>query len=175
MTRSLFLGLALAVCTLGSIAGAADEQRTALLVLDVELTGDLGGPEFAAQHEERLKAASTKLRESLSSTGLYELVDPAPAQDAIDQLESRHRYLHDCNGCDLDVARQLGADQVLVAWVYRVSGLILTLNYAIHDVASEQTVARKAYDFRGDNDTAWFRAIDYMVRDIKESRSTAPP
>lgn len=140
------------------------------MVLDVEITGDLGGPELAAEHEARLKLASMKLREGLPRTGLYQLVDTAPAQPAIDELKSRHRYLHECNGCDLDIGRQLGADQVLVAWVYRVSTLILTLTYEIHDVATGQIVARKSFDFRGDNDAAWTRAIDYMVRDLKESR-----
>lgn len=142
------------------------------MVLDVEITGDLGGPELATEHEARLKVATAKLHESLSRTGLYRLVDTAPAQATIDQLKSQHRYLHDCSGCDLDVGRQLGADQVLVAWVYRVSGLILTLTYEIHDVASGQIVARKSFDFRGDNDTAWTRAIDYLARDLKESRDS---
>lgn len=170
MTRSLCLGWVLAVCAAVAIA-APDAQRPSLVVLDVEITGDLGGPEFTAEHEARLKLASAKLRESLTRTGMYRLVDTSPAQDTIDQLKSSQRYLHDCNGCDLDVGRQLGADQVLVAWVNRVSGLILTLTYEIHDVASGQIVARKSFDFRGDNDTAWTRAIDYMVRDLKESRS----
>lgn len=150
-------------------ATGASEQRPTLVVLDMELTGDLGGPEFAAEHEARLKLASATLRESLAGTGLYQLVDTAPAADAIDQLKSEHRYLHDCNGCDLDIGRRLGADQVLVAWVYRVSGLILTLTYEIHDVKSGQIAARKSFDFRGDNDTAWTHAIKYMTRDLQES------
>ena len=137
-----------------------------LLVLDVELTGDDGGPEFASEHQARLTLASTKLREALAHTGLYQLVDSTPAQKTIDELKSRYLYLHECNGCDLDIGRQLGADQVLVAWVNRVSGLILSVSYEIHDVATGQITARKSFDFRGDNDTAWTRAIDYMVRDL---------
>ena len=73
-------------------------------------------------------------------------------------------------GRNLDIARQLQADQVLVAWVNRVSGLILSLNYQIDDVRTGQVVARKSFGFRGDNDTSWTRAIDYMVRDLEESR-----
>ena len=137
-----------------------------LLVLDVELTGDDGGPAFASEHQARLALASTKLREALAHTGLYQLVDTSPAQKTIDELKSRYLYLHDCNGCDLDIGRQLGADQVIVAWVNRVSGLILSVSYEIHDVATSQITARKSFDFRGDNDTAWTRAIDYMVRDL---------
>lgn len=139
-----------------------------LVVLDVELTGDDGGPAFAAEHRARLALASTKLRESLAGTGRYQLVDNAPAQKTIDELKSRYLYLHDCNGCDLDVGRQLGADQVWVAWVNRVSGLILSVTYEIHDVATGQIIARKSFDFRGDNDTSWTRAIQYMVRDLDQ-------
>ena len=80
-----------------------------------------GGPELAPEHQARLNLASTKLRESLSQTGLYRLVDSSPAQSVIDEMKSRYLYLHDCNGCDLDIGRALGADQVLVAWVDRVS------------------------------------------------------
>lgn len=169
MTRSLGLCLALAAFTASSAPAAASSQ---LAVLDVELSGDLGGPEFAAEHEARLKMASAKLREGLSRSGLYKVVDIAPALPAIDQLKSQHLYLHECNGCDLDVGRQLGADQVLVAWVNRISGLILTLSYEIHDVATGRVTARKSFDFRGDNDVAWTRAIDYMVRDMQESAAT---
>jgi hypothetical protein len=88
-------------------------------------------------------------------------------QGALDRLRSQQAYLHDCNGCDLDVGRQLGADLVFVAWVDRVSGLILSLTYEIHDVKTGQIAGRKSFDFRGDNDIAWNHAIDYMVRDLK--------
>jgi uncharacterized protein DUF2380 len=148
----------------------AASPETKLLVLDVELTGDDGGPAFASEHQARLTLASTKLREALAQTGLYQLVDSTPARQTIDELKSRYLYLHDCNGCDLDLGRRLGADQVMVAWVNRVSGLILSVTYEIHDVATGQITARKSFDFRGDNDTSWTRAIQYMVRDLEEER-----
>ena len=140
-----------------------------LVVLDVELSGDLGGPELASEQQARLNLASTKLREKLSATGLYQVVENTSAQSAIDEAKSHYLYLHDCNGCDLDIGRQLGADLVLVAWVNRVSALILSLTYEIHDVATGQIVARKSFGFRGDNDTSWIRAIDYMVRDLESA------
>jgi hypothetical protein len=176
--RSFVFGLAL-IAWANVIAAASPEenrQRPAipskLVVLDVELSGDSGGPALASEHQARLTLAGTKLRESLAHTGLYQLVDSAPAQKTIDEMKSRYLYLHDCNGCDLDVGRQLGADQVLVAWVDRVSALILSLTYEVHDVATGQIAARKSFGFRGDNDAAWTRAIDYMVRDLQESMTT---
>jgi hypothetical protein len=165
------LGFALIACAIVTNAASPEPK---LVVLDVELTGDLGGPEFVAEHQARLDLASTRLRENLSRTGLYQMVDSGPAQKAVDEVKSRYLYLHDCNGCDLDLGRQLGADQVLVAWVDRVSGLILSLTYEIHDVATGQIAARKSFGFRGDNDSSWTHAIDYMVRDLVESAHAEP-
>ena len=162
------------VSLLGSSVGFGAAERPALAVLDVELTGDLGGPQFEAEHAVRLRMASERLRQELARSGLYRLVDLAPARGLILRLQSQQRYLHDCNGCDLDVGRQLGADQVLVAWVDRVSGLILSLTYEIHDVASGRILARKSFDFRGDNDAAWTHAIGYMVRDLEASSPSGP-
>ena len=144
-----------------------------LAVLDIELTGDLGGPELKAEHETRLRMASERLRRELANSGLYHVVDNAPAQALIDKLKSQQRYLHDCNGCDLDVGKSLGADEVLVAWVDRVSNLILSLTYEIDDVKTGQIDDRNSYDFRGDNDAAWIHTIHFMVQDMKERR-TAP-
>jgi hypothetical protein len=176
MKRPLVFGLALIACATITISPDANTQRPAsppkLVVLDVELSGDRGGPELASEHDARLNLASARLRESLSRTGLYQLVDSSSAQSTVDELKSRYLYLHDCNGCDLDLGQQLGADQVLVVWVNRVSALILSLTYEIHDVATSRITARKSFGFRGDNDTSWNRAIDYMVRDLDESATT---
>jgi len=155
-----------------SVGYAVAAQPPKLAVLDIELTGDLGGPQLAAEHAARLRMASDKLRNELQVSGLYRVVATAPAQPLITRLAAQSKYLHDCNGCDLDIGRQLGADQVLVTWVDRVSGLILTLTYEFHDVASGQIVGRKSYDFRGDNDSAWTHAVTYMVRDLKETSAT---
>ncbi|HVF18553.1 MAG TPA: DUF3280 domain-containing protein [Steroidobacteraceae bacterium] len=138
-----------------------------VVVLDVELTGDLGGPAFSSQHQARLEMASARLRENLQRSDLYQVLDNARAQESIDRLSGQHLYLHNCGECALEIGRELGADRVLVSWVFRVSALILTLNYEMIDVSTGQITARKSFDFRGDNDVAWTRAIDYMVRDMK--------
>jgi Protein of unknown function (DUF2380) len=163
----------LAILIAASSLAAAAPSKPKLVVLDIELTGDLGGPQFTAEHEARLRMESDELRQELERSGLYTIADSTPAQPLITKLKSQQSYLHDCNGCDLEIGRQLGADQVLVTWVDRVSGLILSLTYEFHDVATGQIVGRKSYDFRGDNDSAWTHAIRYMVRDLKETGQAA--
>ena len=176
VARAAAAVLSACLCThaLGQTAAtpaAAAAPIPRLAVLDIELTGDLGGTELEAAHETRLRMASERLRRELVSSGLFQVIDNAPAQALIDKLKSQQRYLHDCNGCDLEVGKRLGADEVLVAWVDRVSNLILSLTYEIDDVKTGQIDDRKSYDFRGDNDAAWIHAINFMVQDMKERRT----
>ena len=138
-----------------------------LALLDFELIGDVGGSSFEAEHRQRLRMASATLRDELGRSHLYNVVDNAPAADFIERLRSG-QYLHRCNGCELDIARQLNAELVLVPWVYRVSNLVLTLHVTIRDVATDRIIMKKALDFRSDNETGWTRAIAYLVRDMKE-------
>jgi hypothetical protein len=138
-----------------------------LAVLDLELTGDLGDSSRNAEWAKRLAAMTEVLRDELSRSRFYRVVDHGTAPELIAELKSA-RYLHGCNGCESDIARQLGAERVLVGWVFRMSNLVLTLHIQIRDVATGQTLVNRAFDFRGDKDESWRRAIAYFVKDLQE-------
>lgn len=168
--------LAIAAGLHGGACMAADHAdvaaKTKLLVLDLELVGDLGGPELERTHADRLRDTSEQLRSELAHRSGYEIVDATSALELIERLRGT-QYLHKCNGCEIDIALELGADQVMVAWIHRVSQLILSLTYEIREVPSGRTIRRKSFDFRGDNDTGWSRAVSYMVRDISATYPAA--
>jgi len=149
----------LAVLSWIASVAAPETPRIRIAVMDIELTGDLGDPGLEEAHEARVRMASDVLRERLARTDRFEIADNARASDLIARYSSV-QYLHKCNGCELDIARALGAERILVAWVHRVSNLILTLNYEIRDADSGKTLAKRAYSFRGDNDASWTRAVD---------------
>jgi hypothetical protein len=151
---------------------AANDEKVKLLVLDLEIIGDLSDPGLERTHAVRLREVSEQLRSELAQIPDYEIVDAAPAAEMIERLRGT-QYLHKCNGCEIDIALELGADQVMVAWIHRVSQLILSLTYEIREVPSGQPLRRKSFDFRGDNDTGWSRAVSYMARDIATARGHA--
>lgn len=138
-----------------------------LVVLDFELAGDLSDNTFEATHQQRIKMASAKLRDGIKRNHLYEVVDEDTVATLIENF-SPYQNLHHCNGCELDMARQLNAEQILVPWVFRMSNLILTMHVEIRDTATGRIVVKKALDFRGDNDIAWTRAIEYLIRELKD-------
>ncbi len=78
--------------------------------------------------------------------------------------------MRNCNGCELDIGRALGADVVILGWVQKVSNLILNVNIEVKDVVSGQTLFTKSVDLRGNTDKSWLRGIHYMVDSIAEKK-----
>jgi hypothetical protein len=161
LLRSLMLALALAPL----VAGAA--ELPGLAVLPFELIDEQH--ELAPAHEEyaRLPVIAQQLSDGLRSNGLYRVLDTTPVRPMIDDLAARQN-LRDCNGCELEIGKALGADRVLVGWVQKVSNLILNINVRIEDVSSGATVLQKSVDIRGNTDDSWRRGVDALVRDMVE-------
>jgi hypothetical protein len=158
---------ALAVLVLAGAIPAHAEPLKKLLVLDFELIDDQ--KEYVAFPEapSRLAMVTERLRESLARERLYQVVDNAPVAELI-RTESQRQSLLECNGCELDIAQQAGADRVLLGWVQKVSNLILNINIEIRDARSGTAVLTKSADMRGNTDLSWQRGVDYLVRDMVE-------
>jgi hypothetical protein len=107
----------------------------------------------------RLKQASDQLRRRLEESGRFALVDIAPVAE-----RARASNLQACGGCDVDLARELGADLSITGTVQKVSNLILNMNIYLRDVRSGELVSATSADFRGNTDESWQRALDWLVR-----------
>jgi hypothetical protein len=88
-----------------------------------------------------------------------ELVDTGPVAAEVAAVKS----LRDCNGCELDLARKLGADLAAVGWVQKVSNLILNLTMQVREVGTGRLVRAGSVDIRGNTDESWRRGITYLV------------
>lgn len=106
----------------------------------------------------RLARMTPLAAERLAAAG-YELVDTAPVAAAV----AKASPLKNCNGCELDLARQLGARLAAVGWVQKVSNLILNVNLQIRDVATGELVKGGSVDIRGNTDESWRRGIVYLL------------
>ena len=133
----------------------AEAPRTAVFPFvldDTSLQGEMQGR--AAGDAARLARLDAQLLEALGRSGEYTAV-PASAggQD-----------LRICGACALKLARKAGAQLSVVGWVQKVSNLILNINIAVYDVASERRVAGGSVDIRGDTDESWTRGLSYLLR-----------
>ena len=140
------------------LAAHAEAQRAALFpfeLYDTSLNGDRGGS------RERLALLDRELGDLLAKSGRYEPIPLGAAQEKAAEGED----LRTCDGCDVPLARELGADVSVVGWVQKVSELILNINLVMRDVRTGAVVEAGSVDIRGDTDESWSRGLAYLLRD----------
>lgn len=167
------LAAAFLVFGLLSQAGASAEPPPKLAVLPFEIqdtSGEVGEP---SRHEAMLANLTQFIARRVSASGIFSVADEVRVNDAVVTADSG-TYLRSCNGCELDIAKSVGADAVMIGWVYKVSTLVGTLHVVIKDVPTGKTIYAHVFDFRGDNEKAWHRAADYMVRGLDRRITRGP-
>ena len=150
--------LAAWLCLAPGTAGA----ETAAAVFDLDfidtsLEANVSGPR--QDEARRLALAGDRLRELLRQSGLA-TADLAPARERIERAQP----LRSCNGCELELARELGADLAVTGTVHKVSNLILVIDIVIRDARTGAVLRAGRADIRGNTDESWLRGVAYLVR-----------
>ncbi|PZQ80452.1 MAG: hypothetical protein DI549_17080 [Ancylobacter novellus] len=145
------------LCLLGSAQAA-----TRVVVFDFELfdtSGEAGPGGPKPEELRRLALISNDLRERLAKAG-YDVVDTKPQQAAITDAQP----FRNCNSCELEIARALGAQIEIIGLVQKVSNLILNINFQLRDAETGKVLRAGSVDIRNNTDEAWQRGISYLVR-----------
>jgi hypothetical protein len=124
---------------------------------DTSLQGEVQGAR--GDEATRLEASGSALRDMLVHSGCCTPVDLAPVA-----APASAQNLQSCAGCDVDFAREAGAEVVVSGWVQKVSNLILNMNVIVRDVATGRVIGAGSVDIRGNTDESWSRAVSYLVR-----------
>ena len=152
------LGLIIALTVFLSSLVTAEPHKAAVFdfeLLDTSLQGEMKGPQ--ADEERRLKDVTEQLRKGLADAGKFVILDISPVNAA-----AHASNLQSCGGCDVDYARQIGADLAITGVVQKVSALILNMNIYLRDAHTGQLIT--AADFRGNTDESWSRTMNYLLR-----------
>jgi len=130
-----------------------------IAVFDFELINTSPAPSTPAELE-RLHDLDGQLRTLLAEHDRFSVDDPA-MRVAI----AKGMSIRGCNGCELDAARQEGAEFVAYGWVQKVSNLILNVNLVIEDVATGRHIKADSVDIRGNTDESWRRGLRYLINE----------
>jgi hypothetical protein len=165
------------VCVLFAIASIAKAQTTpsSIVMLDCTLIDDnaaYNDADIDRIQSQRLTMISHALRDDVQQRALFHVVDTAPASDLIASLQ-RTQDMSACNGCELRVARELGASRVGVCWVQKISNLILNINLRVEDAQGGATLFQRSVDMRGNTDRSWQRAAKALVDLLASDASAA--
>src|SRR5262249_13830630 len=94
--------------------------------IDTSLEGAIRGVQ--PDEQERLGRLSNQLRQLLRDSGRFSLVDITPIAS-----EAQASNLQACGGCDIQLARRIGAELAITGTVQKVSNLILNMNIYVRD------------------------------------------
>ncbi len=141
-------------------ASAAPPAATAVFPLaleDTSLQGETYGPQADEQH--RLTALDAELRGLLVASSCCSIIDLAGVAKQAEGVNMRI-----CNGCDVELARQIAAEISITGWVQKVSNLILNITVVAREVPSGRVIDAGSVDIRGNTDESWSRGLSYLLR-----------
>ena len=147
----------MAVLLCAAFVAVAGAGRVVLLPVQVLDTSGEAQDQRAA-HAARAAAVADELAGALSATGREVAVV------AREEMAAR------CPGraprCLLDLVREKGGAEVLLASVHKSSSLILTLHAQLVDPAADRIVLSRELSFRGDTDEAWTHAARFLGKEL---------
>jgi hypothetical protein len=162
------------IFALGALFLAATPPARAaprLLVLDFEILDTSNEPvDRSAEHERRLVAVRERIAEALARGGLFEIADRAPIEAQVKEILAR-TYLRNCNGCEIELAQQAGADFVMLGKFNKISTLVGSMDIEIKNVAKDRPVYIQTFGFRGDTDESWARAAEFFAKSLARKRA----
>lgn len=125
--------------------------------IDTSAEGEINGPR--ADETARIPMVEAAVADRFAAEGFI-LVSTEPVANDLDNTVNPAN----CYGCELRMAKALGADYVLVGEVQKVSNLILSMNLVIRDVATGEMVRGQSVDIRSNTDDSWMRGIRYILK-----------
>ncbi len=144
----------------------SEKNLIPVIVLDFELLGDATVASMKQHDAVLMNQFSNELRKQLNEQQIFSVLDDKQSLATINQASQNH-FLHRCNGCELDLAKKLGAEQVIVPWVFRMSKLIQTMFVEIRDVKTGRILLHKGRNFRGNTQKGWEHVTASLLRAIK--------
>ncbi len=112
------------------------------------------------EEAQRLLLAQADLAKRVQEKGGFEIVDLAPIAEKVKAAQP----IFECNGCELDLAKDVKADVMVTAVVDKISETHLSLNVAMVDVAQGKLIESGSVLIQGNTDEAWLHGVKWLVK-----------
>jgi hypothetical protein len=149
--------LALALIFMAPAVAAEEKLKVAFFGFEMISTS-----EAPASEAERLRLArlGDVFKEMLEASGRFEI---AAIPEALAGRIAKEIKLSTCNACEVEFAREIGADVAAFGTVQKVSNLILNENLYMRRADGAPFFAQSV-DIRGNTDESWERGLRYMLK-----------
>lgn len=144
-------------------AGATEQGTVGIAVFPFELADkSAGGPTAGTDaHDIRyLREAADQARTVLAESERYRVIDVDPA--AIEAVAAAGGLLN-CQGCELAVAEELGAERAMLGLVTRITRTEYTLELAIKHAGTGEVLSHGFTGLRMGANYSWPRGIKSLM------------
>jgi hypothetical protein len=161
----LLLGVLLVPAPAADAADAADAAQAApirIAVFDFELEDVSPAASQAganAGSAAMMAKVSSEARRLLAQSGRYSLVDVSK----VDAQPVVEKSLRNCDGCEVGIALQLGAEQSMVGVVRRISMTDYYVLIQISDCRTGKVLNQQVANFAGGDD-GWASGVGMLIR-----------
>jgi len=118
------------------------------------------GTTIKPEEVERLKVLTKELRSLLAESGEFAVADLSVIEKDIEEKGP----LHECNGCENDLAKKVGVELAVLPLLMKSSDTLLNLTIAVQDVASGRLTKRETVFIQGNTEESWVRAVRWLVK-----------
>jgi hypothetical protein len=170
MMRRAALSLATGLCFLAFVgalraqsAPAAQGRQIGVAILDFTYSDTAGeAQDMTAEHHNWLEALVAGLRKGFERTGGYRVVAPVCHPEP---CEVGRTPLDELEGA----AKEARAQLLVMGGVHKESTLLQWAKVLAVNLVDNRVVTDKLVTFRGDNETAWERAEEFISRELLEA------
>lgn len=108
----------------------------------------------------RLKLVTKELRSLLSGTKEFNVVDLSAIEEDIEEKAP----LHECNGCENDLAKKAGVELAVLPLLQKSSDTLFNMTIGVQDVATGALKKSVMVVIQGSTDESWLRGVRWLVK-----------
>lgn len=120
----------------------------------------LFGTSAKPEEVERLKLVTQELRKLLSEADDYDVV----ALTSIEKEIEEKAPLHECNGCENDLAKKAGVELAVLPLLQKSSDTLFNMTIGVQDVATGALKKSVMVVVQGSTDESWLRGVRWLVK-----------
>jgi hypothetical protein len=171
LTLAILAALAASMMSLPASAGS---QKAVVFPFDLDLIQKeedfFTGPQKPSAEEiARLGVVNDELLKILKSDARFEIIDRAPIAKDIETAAP----LHQCNGCEVDLAKKVGGQIAVTGLIDKQSATLLNMTIGFIDVESGKLQRTASVVIQGNTDDTWLRAVRWIMKNRLSAEASA--
>jgi hypothetical protein len=142
------------------VSSAFANPKVAIFPFEIRDAAMEGDP-FAVPQEAdlaRLKLVADELKSLMVASGRFDVVDLSSYKDEIEKASPFYK----CDGCEVDIAKESGADLAVTGFVDKVTDALMSLQIFVRNAGTGKMEKTMSAEIRGNTDDLWLHGIRYL-------------